>query len=354
MSEDNNTNSTNTSGTNQELNNITEIPDNFNYVDLSNKCLEFKIPEHEIKWEYLFQNTYHFKQDIGRVWFFIKNFDCLSLISNDGHYPCVNIKGKDTWNIGNIFKGNLHKMYPFIARVEKNMNFPEMKKIKWLFYNIKDNYYFEIKLSLFQVTEDNSTVLLKKIKFEKNDIISQEEAKNIFNSVNLYKHIEDLLDNDPINLLRYESGIINGKMEDIYNVISDTSKISAIAPNNHIMPNFSLKDLKVGEKKEVSLLKDNKIEVFYITLKCKETIPGYNKWVLAMEITGGQQKKIPKHTSLIQLTKINNNECQLIMLTKYHEPINCKEFNNNCNKKKYIIMSIKDYFENFYSPETSN
>ena len=354
MSEKSHTESTSCSAKNPEFFNKIETPENFNYLDLSNKDIEFKNPEHEIKWEYIFQNTYHFKQDIGRVWFFLKNFDCLSLISNDGHYPCINIKGKDTWNVENIFKGNLHKIYSFVAKVEKNMNFPEMKAIKWMFYNIKDNYYFNIKLSLFQVTEDNSTVLLKKVKFEKNEIINYEEIKNTFNSVNLYKYIDGLLDNDPINLLRYESGIINGKMEDIYSVISDTSKISAIAPNNHVMPNFSLKDLNVGEKKEVSLLKDNKIEKFYVTLKCKETVPGYNKWVIAMEITGGQNKIPPKHTSLIQLTKINNNECQLIMLTKYHEPVDPKEFNKCSNDKKYIIMSIKDYFENFYSPEASN
>ena len=354
MSENNHTESTDQTGKSELDNKIEhEPPENFNYINISND-IEFKSPENKVEWGYIFQNTYHFKQDIGRVWFFIKNFDCLSLISNDGHYPCVNVKGKETWNVGNIFKGNLHKIYPFIARVEKNMNFPEVKIIKWMFYNIKDNYYFDIKLSLFQVTEDNSTVLLKKIKFEKNEKINYDEIKTAFNSVNLYKYIDGLLDKDPINLLRYESGIINGKMEDIYNVISDTSKITAIAPNNHIMPNFSIKDLKVGEKKEVSLIKNNEILKLYVTLKCKETIPGYNKWVLAMEIEGDENKKIPKHTSLIQLTKINNNECQLIMLTKYHEPINCQEFNNNCNKKKYIIMSIKDYFENFYSPEASN
>ena len=36
-------------------------------------------------------------------------------------------------------------------------------------------------------------------------------------------------------------------MNDIYNIISDSNKISAIAPNNDIMPNYNLKDLKIGE-----------------------------------------------------------------------------------------------------------
>ena len=354
MSEDK-TDISNTSAKNQKcMNNNIEPPENFNFINLTNKYMEFKVPQYKIKWEHTFEKTYYFKQDIGRVWFFIKNFNYLSLMSNDGHFPCVNIKGKDTWNVGNIFKGNVYKIFPFIARVEKNLNFPEMKMIKWLFYNIKDNYYFHAKLSLYQNTEDNSTVFLKKIKFEKQNIIKLKEITDTFNSDKIYKCIDDFLDNEPINLLRYESGIINGKMEDIYNILTELRKISAIAPNNDIMPNFDLKELKVGEQEEVSILRGKELQFFNITLKCKETIPGYNKWILVTEISGGHPKKIPKHTNLFQLTKINNNECQLIILTKYHEPVDNQEFNEYSNKKKYIIMSIKDYFENFYSPETSN
>ena len=47
-------------------------------------------------------------------------------------------------------------------------------------------------------------------------------------------------------------------------------------------------------------------------------------------------------------------ECQLIMMTKYDEPVDCKEYKEFIEKKKYLIMSIKEYFENFYSPESSN
>ena len=40
-------------------------------------------------------------------------------------------------------------------------------------------------------------------------------------------------------------------MNDIYNILSDSNKISAIAPNNDIMPNYNLKDLKIGEKTQI-------------------------------------------------------------------------------------------------------
>ena len=97
------------------------------------KDYQFINPDHEIKWQWTNKNTYHFKQDIERVWLFLRSFEFICLLSNEGHYPCINIKGKDTWKVGNTFKGNLYNIYPFVARVEKVLNFPEMKEIKWLF-----------------------------------------------------------------------------------------------------------------------------------------------------------------------------------------------------------------------------
>jgi hypothetical protein len=124
-----------------------------------------------------------------------------------------------------------------------------MKEIKWLFNNNIDNNYYEVKLNLYKVTEDNSTVVLRTIKSEKNMIYNIEKIQK--NIINIFSKIEELLENETINLLRYESGIIKGQMNDIYNIISDSNKISAIAPNNDIMLNYNLKDLKIGEKTQI-------------------------------------------------------------------------------------------------------
>ena len=176
MSNNENNYSDSTNNTNKLLqqNDKGSLEENFNYINISNIELEineFKPPKYEIKWNISLQNTYHFKQDIERVWLFLRSFEFICLLSNEGHYPCINIKGKDTWKIGNTFKGNLYNIYPFVARVEKVLNFPEMKEIKWLFNNIIDNNYYEIKLNLFKVTEDNSTVVLRTIKSEKRKIL---------------------------------------------------------------------------------------------------------------------------------------------------------------------------------------
>ena len=71
-----------------------------------------------------------------------------------------------------------------------------------------------------------------------------------------------------------------------------------------------------------------------------------------MEIFGGEPKKVPKHFVLIQLTKISNNESQLTLLTKFHEPIDNGEFKKLSDRKKYVLNAVKDYFENFYTPSS--
>ena len=69
----------------------------------------------------------------------------------------------------------------------------------------------------------------------------------------LFEKIDKILETEPINLLKYESAIINGKMEDIWNIIIDFNKLTAIAPNNNYLPNINVKDMKIEEKKRYQL-----------------------------------------------------------------------------------------------------
>ena len=324
------------------------------FIINKNEKNEFKEPDHKLKWVDFIQYNYHFKQNIERVYFLLRSFDILSLISNQGHYPCVFIKGQDTYRVGNQFKGNLSGIYPFIAKVNKSMNLPEIKKIEWLF-NTSNNKYYIFRLDLFKVTEDNSTVALNTIKFEDKEFFKKiKEINEKKNKNKFLQKIEKLLDSEPINLLRYESGIIPGKMEDIWDLVLDFNKLSKIAPNNNYLPYIDIKNLKIGEKTEASVLDKNGLRKIDITLKSKYEKPGWNKWLIVCESSGGYPKKIPKHTIFFQLTKINNNECQLSLLTKFHEPIDNDEFKELSNRKQYLLLSIKDYFENFYCPISSN
>ena len=108
--------------------------------------------------------------------------------------------------------------------------------------------------------------------------------------------------------------------------------------------------MKQGEKISTTILDNNELNEVDITLEYKENKPGWNKWMFIIIISCQITKKIPKQTVLFQLTKINNSECQLTFFTRFQESIDNKKFRDISKRKKYLLLSIKDYFENFYSP----
>ena len=311
----------------------------------------FKPPNRELNFRHFYQNTYHFIKDIERVWTIIRGFDVVSMINGNDNYPIIVTKGNDTYNTGNEFKGKMFGLYPFFARVEKIVDLPETKTIEWLFKILNyNNCYFSMNIELYKVTEDSSTVLFKAIKFE------NQEIKEKFKSLECNKIcdiIDKLLDREPINLVRYESAVIKGRMEEVWNLVLDLNKITAIAPNN-FFPNVNLKEMKVGERREASVFNNNIIYYFDLVLKYREVKKGWNKWILAFENENGHPVKIPKNTVLFQLNKINEHESQLTILVKIYESFENSKYLEISTQLKYLLHSVKDYFENFHYSETNN
>lgn len=306
---------------------------------------EFKESNGKINWKQ--QNTHHLKPDIERVWGITQKFGILSLINNQGHYPLIFTKGNSTNKLGNIFHGNFFGNFPFVAKVNKITDYPEFKKIEWLFF-IRKKYYMSIKLELFKVSEDNSTTLLRKYKFEKQELFNELNESGLLGKIKIFNIIEKLLENEPINLAIYESGLINGRMEDIWDILTDFNKLAGVAPNNHFPSNINLKELNKGEKVEFSHRDNNILQEFILKLECKESKPGWNKWLIILTCFK-KGSDIPDETLLIQLTKISNSLCQLTLINKHFKAKNADEFRNISKKIKYIILSIKDYFDNFFS-----
>ena len=96
----------------------------------------------------------------------------------------------------------------------------------------------------------------------------------------------------------------------------------------------------------------NELKEIDITLKYIDERKGWNKWLFVLLISSGVPNKTPKHTDVIQLTKINKDECQLSFFSKFHVSIDTQKFKDISRRKKYLLLSIKDYFDNFYSPAT--
>lgn len=85
----------------------------------------------------------------------------------------------------------------------------------------------------------------------------------------------------------------------------------------------------------------------------KENKPNWNEWSFSYSIIGGEPFKIVKQTVLVQLIKINKYETQLSIYTKIYGKITKEMLKNLSDKKKYVISSLKDYFENFSTPMNS-
>ena len=205
------------------------------------------------------------------------------------------------------------------------------------------------------MTEDNTCVLFLTFKSEKIEYIQIfEKIHSKDQKSAIFIRVEELLEKKPINLFQFESVIISGKMEEIWNLITNLNNLSVIAPNNNCFPNINIRQMSKGETKIIPFLCDNKLMEIGITLQHFDERKGWNKWVFVITISKGDPKKQPEQTIFVQLTKINKSECQLSFISKFHISIETKKFKTICERKKYILLSLKDYFDNFYSPGVNN
>ena len=299
----------------------------------------------------LIDMTYHFKQNIERVWNVIKNFEMILILNNSNHYPCIMKRGLNTFNLGNIFEGKLFALYEFYAKVIKEKLFPDRKKIETIFY-FENGEIFKSKIILYRVTQDDSCVLNwinKNIPKYGEEIMLQIKEK--FKGKELFQKIENMLEKQQTDLYQYESGIIPGKMEEIWSILTDNSKLVSIAPNNKCFVPININNVKVGEIVNVVMNIKGIEGTLEIKLDLKEEKEGWNKWIFGYSNLGGKPFKVLKQSVFVQLTKINKDETQLSVFTKIHEPVNNEMFKYLSEKKKYVIHSLKDYFENFYCPD---
>lgn len=318
-----------------------EITINKNLEDAEN----FKKEKNQ--WKLLEDKTYYFKQNIERIWDSIKTLDFLFIINNSENYPFIIKKGSNVWNIGNIFEGKLFDIYETNSKVIKQKLNLEFKKTEWIFF-LGNGEIFTLKLNLYKITEDNSTVLNMIIKYIPSygeNIINKIKEK--INDINFSKYIEEMLKNDPVYLYQYESGIIQGNMGEIWDILIDYSKLALIAPNNRCFAPVNINNLKIGEITKIPLKIKNIEGNLEIKLDLKEKKVGYNDWAFGYSILGGGPFKTTKQTFFVKLTRINKQEAQICIFTKIYEKIPLEVCKYLSQQKKYVISSIKDYFENF-------
>ena len=68
-----------------------------------------------------------------------------------------------------------------------------------------------------------------------------------------HEYIEKMLEKKSISLYQYESGIIPGSMEEIWDILTDSSKLTSIAPNNSCFVPIDINKVKVGDISKISM-----------------------------------------------------------------------------------------------------
>ena len=326
-------------------------------MDVANKLkLEMAINENledaenyikKNSWKALIDNNFFFKQNIERIWDIVKTLDFIFNVNNSN--PFLMKRGNNIWNLGNIFEGKLFENYEFNSKVIKLKLECDFKSIEWIFFlGTGDN--FRLKLNLYKVTHDNTTVLnikMKSIPLKEDSIVNQIKEKIKEN--NWEKSINEIIKKDKVFVYQFESGIIEANMEDIWDIIIDYSKVALIAPNNKCFVPVNINNLKVGEITNIPMRIKNVEGYLELKLDLKENKKGWNDWVYGYSILGGGPFRTAKQSFFVKLTKINKQETQLCLFTKIYETIPLEMCKFLSQQKKYVISSIKDYFENFSS-----
>ena len=154
------------------------------------------------------------------------------------------------------------------------------------------------------------------------------------------ERIDKILKESSNDLIQYESGVISSSMEDIWDFITNFNKLKMITPLIKFNCYEDIKESNFGDILFLNL--ENKKLNIKILVKNKNE--KWNKWIYLLKIMKGDNKN-PMQKLIVELTKINQSDCQLILLTKFDECTNNDYIQKISEEKKYIIKSIKDYLE---------
>ena len=301
-------------------------------------------------WKIILNISYHFHQNIERVWPYFNTFENFKTNLKLDKILIKEIPKEN--KLGNLFEGTYNDNV-YHAKILKMKNTIEFKKIEWIFY-FENDEIFKIKLNLYKITYDNSSVIDLKISFvPKLGQYILDELIPEFNSKNLFKQIEEIIQKQYNAIFQYESCLLQASPEEIWNILSDNSKLVLVAPNNECFLPLNINKIKQGEIVEIKMNIKDKESLIKVKMELFRKDIG-NKWIFCYTILGGKPFDILKQSLFVQLTKINNNETQLGIFTKIYENIKSDMIVYLSNKKKYVLFSLKDYFMNFYTPNDVN
>lgn len=308
------------------------------------------VPSKNQKEVYNFEYITTFNHIMERVWYVLRDASISTSLFPNECCPLIVKPGINTWTVNNEFYGKAPFLGDFIGKCIKVQNFPQMKQIKWEI-RPKNKLYspFTFKYQLFKITQKESTVFLWKTHF--NNIESYQ--KFITDKMHVDKiwveytaNINKMLNSSPLSLFQFEAGVISSSMKNIWGFLTNLSELKKIAPLIPLDCDGHNNDLASPPGTIIKMSLNNGQEYFFIKTVKHDNRPHWNKWIVIFDVFGGEPK-VPYQKCIINITKINSDECHISTLHDFKEPASMEYMKFLSDTKKYIIASLKDYLENY-------
>ncbi len=148
-------------------------------------------------WCIMLNLSYHFNQNIERVWPYFENLS--KFLKSFKLDQKIIVKEPKENQIRNLFEGSFYESV-YHGKILKFKNLSEFKKIDWIFY-LENNEIFKIKINLYKITYDNSTVIDFKINYVPK--LGQNLLDQLIPEVNDIQIFQEIESEIQKNLMRY-------------------------------------------------------------------------------------------------------------------------------------------------------
>lgn len=293
--------------------------------------------------------SFLFSQPIERVWTLIQNLQLLGSLSASNSFPVFAKPTRKTpLGVGSIYEGTIMGITKFTATCTKCKSSPFKKTIQWHFEYQNEQRENNLKITLYNNTSTTGTVLYWKEEFPlcyfmgKN--IDQFLTLKNENTFVILEKVQKILTESSINLFQFEGCVIPGTMNDIWSYILDVNKLKKIAP----LMCFDVETVSdpAGHIGSTVKVYNEQERYFYMKIEKIDMKRYKNKWMMLIGCYAGTDR-IPLQKMVINLVKINNEECYLSMFNELKEPASIERIRDISFKKKYLLANLIDFFENY-------
>ena len=282
------------------------------------------------------------QENIDRCWLF---FSDLVLCQSGNTNMVIDYKfdkGDNTYKVGNEFSCYWIGISKAHYKCLETYNNYLSKKISWII-SLDIGIWVRKTYSIYPITSNNKALI--KLKFEllepeKDESINFEETRDYYYHLQysiMHKICKIMEESKKFNFIQ-ESFIANTNLENCWKFITDFNKISKITCGK-IGENFICRGNpeKCGTFWKCNL---RNYKIIYLRVKNISKSKKRNRWVYCLE-TIGSDLYILKQEIEINVTKINNNSCQISILVKFNEKFDRNTFNFKKKKLNDIMKKIK-------------